>query len=118
MENAINYTEAFIGNSELQVPQYKIPDYDPENIELILDNPPPELIGMRRDLSKFLKNNAKYWSIHSLAKFLGTSTATLSKLVYLPDFKLFNTQKAQTILILKPRASLEVDAIAYSVGKI
>jgi len=117
-DNALNYTEAFIGNSELQVPQFDIPDYDPENIELCLDNPPPELIPLKKDLRQFLKANAKYWSVHSLAKFLGTSTATLNKLIHRDHFKLFNTQKVQTILILRANSQAEIDSLNYSIGRI
>lgn len=120
MSSKQNYNEAVIGNRELQVPnRVPIPEYEPDIITLTtLADLSPELLELRAYLRDFLKKNKSKWSISALARFLNTDPKTLTEIIPYSELKGFNENKAQTILVLKPRAELEKDEILYKIGKL
>jgi hypothetical protein len=112
-----NYIERVIGNEQLQVPSYAIPEYDPDLIETSLENTSEEFTQLRADLKKFLRNS-RHFSLASMAKFLGTTTHTLRLLLSKDELAQFNSQKAQTILILRTVNDMESDSIKFKAGVI
>jgi len=113
------HLEAIIGNRELTVPLRDIPDYHADVMEVAcLDDLSDEYKELRADLRQFLKVNKKHWSLSTLARFLNTDTLTLSKLLPYSELQGFNQNKAQTILVLKPKASMETDNLLYKAHKL
>lgn len=114
-----NLNEAIIGNRQLQVPLRDIPDYEPDIITLAsLDDFSPELLELREYLRAFIKKNKPKWSISALARFLNTDPYTLAQILPVTELQGFNEHKAQTILVLKPRADLEHDELLYRINKL
>lgn len=75
-------------------------NYDPETITLAsLEEVPEELVPLQKALRQFLQVNSKYWSMSSLANFLSIDIHILKRLV---GHVGVGTEKAHTILILKP----------------
>lgn len=75
-------------------------NYDPETITLAsLEEVPEELVPLQKALRQFLQVNSKYWSMSSLANFLSIDIHILKRLVGRVGV---GTEKAHTILILKP----------------
>lgn len=95
----------------LGITSYNPVGYDPDTIPIAsMDNPPEELLPLREHLKNFLKVNAKHWSAATLAQFLGIDIHTLKALA---GKTTFNTEKAHTVLVLKPIADAEADQIKY-----
>jgi len=86
-------------------------NYDPETMTLAtLDEIPEELLGLQRELKKFIANSAHHWSASSLANFLGINIHVLKAFVKVP----FSADRAHTILVLRPIEDAEEDALRYA----
>lgn len=97
----------------LGVASYNPPDYDPEIISVAsLEDAPSELKELQSAIKKFLNVNAKHWSASTLSQFLGIDIHTLKALAG-NSFKDFNTERAHTILVLKPIEDAEIDNIKF-----
>lgn len=84
--------------------------YDPETITLAtLEEIPEELVPLRDSLRQFLRVNSKHWSASNLANFLGMDVHTLKAFAG-KEFKDFNSEKAHTILVLRPLEHAEIDS--------
>ena len=85
--------------------------YDPETITLAtLEEIPEELQPLQKALKQFLKVNSPNWSASSLANFLGMDVHTLKAFAG-KEFRNFNSEKAHTILVLRPIEHAEIDAM-------
>lgn len=100
----------------MNVPKVTIPEYDPELLELLVGEVPEELKELKASLRTFLKRSGKYYSLGTLASFLGTDTFTLQQLMSRTDYVGINTKRAQTILVLKPLSEATEDYRKYQAG--
>lgn len=74
--------------------------YDPDTIALAtLDVIPEELEPLQKALKQFLRVNSQYWTMASLANFLGADVHVLKR--FLGPVKV-GEEKAHTILVLHP----------------
>ena len=87
-------------------------NYDPETITLAtLEEIPEELQPLQKALKQFLKVNSQHWSASSLANFLGMDVHTLK--AFAGNTK-YNTERAHTILVLRPIGTAEIDEAKLS----
>jgi len=94
-----------------------LPEYDPDILEFVAEEKiPDELKQFKKQLTMFLRQSAKYYSIGTLARFLGTDSSTLRKLMTPKDYKEINTKRAQTILVLKPIDEADSDYLRFQAG--
>lgn len=96
-----------------------IPNYDIDIVQVAsLDKPPKDIMDVKLKLNNFLRENAKYFSIETLARFLSTDTRTILKFLHKTSLATLGKSKANTILIVRPIDKFEGDYIKFQTGKI
>lgn len=105
--NIIDTKGTYTASTDLTIRPYDaIPDYYPEDITLALGGYGPE--DLRKDINTFLSSTL---TRPAICKLLGVNFEDLPE-------KEYGTSYTQSIIILKPMADLEADAIRFAGGSI